>query len=495
VSEISRASVAPGAAAPSSAAERRARLRALGVLALLALTFAAFWPTTVSLMGRWEDTTERTYTHGYLVLVLASWMVWRDRDSLSSAYARPFLPGLGFLVLGAVGWLIAWRAGLEIVHQMALPALAAMALLVGYGRQVLRRLAFVLAWLCLAIPIWDALLPLLNWISVMAVRILLRIADVPAYFVHNTFEIPQGTFAIADGCSGLHFFVVSLTVSLLYGEINRDTPRMRARLVAFALLLAMATNWLRVFIIVVVGYVSDMQHRLITGEHYTFGWYLFAGMMLVYFLIVRRWPAGERAAPAPVADDGPPVPRRGYIAALAGLALAPLALCIDVNRADDAELESVTSAPAAGLESSEPTDWRPLFPGADREIHGVYAGSPSVEVHIAGFAEQRQGKELTGHDTSLLGDLERARGAGPAPAPWRELAALDAQGGRWLLWYSYRMDSRWYPDPLRLQVEYGLLSLTGAPAAAVVALRARCDTTDCESARNALADIAGNKDP
>jgi exosortase A len=491
LSEISKASVAPAAAAPGSAAERRARLRVFGMLALLALTFVALWPTTSSLMERWEDTTGRTYTHGYLVLALALWMVWRDRDLLSSAYARPFLPGVGFLVLGAAGWLIAWRAGLEIVHQVALPALAATALLVAFGRQMLRRLAFVLAWLYLAIPIWDVVLPLLNWISVMAVRTLLRIADVPAYFVNNTFEIPQGTFAIADGCSGLHFFVVSLTVSLLYGEINRDTPRTRAMLVAFALLLAMATNWLRVFIIVVVGYVSDMQHRLITGEHYTFGWYLFAGMMLMYFLIVRRWPAGARAAPAPAADDGAPVPQRGYIAALAGLALAPLALYVDANRADDAALERVMSAPAAGLESAEPTGWRPLFPGADREIHGIYAGSPSVEIHIAGFADQRQGKELTGHDTSLLGDLKRARGAGAAPAPWNELSALDARGGRWLLWYSYRMDGHGYPNPLRLQVEYGLRSLTGAPAAAVVALRARCDTTDCESARDALTDIAG----
>jgi hypothetical protein len=217
--------------------------------------------------------------------------------------------------------------------------------------------------------------------------------------------------------------------------------------------------------------------------------------MLMYFVIVRRWPAQARVAPPAPATDGARLPRRGYLAAAVGLGLAPLALYADGNRADDAALGRTMVAPAAGPESIEPTGWRPSFPGADREIHGIYAGgSPQVEIHIAGFAEQRQGKELMGHETSLLGDLKPTRGAGAAAAPWKELAALDAQGVRWLLWYSYRMDGRWYPSPLRLQVEYGIRSLTGAPAAAVVALRARCEPTHCESARNALAEIAGTTD-
>jgi exosortase A len=486
--------VVPAAAAPVPASAA-GHARALGIIGLVLLAFAAFWQTTASLMESWEDTVGRTYTHGYLVVALALWMIWRERHRLAAVPARPFLPAFGVAVAGAVGWLIAFRAGFEILHQAALPALVATAVLTAFGWRVLRVLAFPLAWLYLAIPVWDALLPVLNTISVFAVRFLLRVADVPAYFVNNTFEIPGGTFAIADGCSGVHFFVVSLTVSLLYGEINRDTPRTRAKLVAFALLLAMATNWLRIFVIVVVGYVSEMQHPLITGEHYTFGWYMFAGMMLMYFLIVRRWPAQARVAPPAPATDGARLPRRGYLAAAVGLGLAPLALYADGNRADDAALGRTMVAPAAGPEPIEPTGWRPSFPGADREIHGIYAGgSPQVEIHIAGFAEQRQGKELMGHETSLLGDLKPTRGAGAAAAPWKELAALDAQGVRWLLWYSYRMDGRWYPSPLRLQVEYGIRSLTGAPAAAVVALRARCEPTHCESARNALAEIAGTTD-
>src|SRR5688572_5516195 len=319
--------------APADAAQRFASARALTVIALVLLTFGACWPSTLSLMASWEDTVGRTYTHGYVVVVLALWMIWRDRMSWATAPARPFLPAVALLFAGALGWLVAYRAGLQIVHQAALPAFAASAVLVMFGWRTLRALAFPLAWLYLAIPIWDAVRPLLNWISVMAVRLLLRIADIPAYFVNNTFEIPSGTFAIADGCSGLHFFVVALTISLLYGEINRDNLRTRVKLVLFALLLAMATNWLRIFIIVLAGHLTDMQHQLVVNEHYSFGWYMFAGMMVLYFLVVRRWPAASETPIGPPTPTGDAIPRHGAIAAAIGLAIAPAWLLVDGNRA------------------------------------------------------------------------------------------------------------------------------------------------------------------
>ena len=57
--------------ASADAAQRFASGRAFTVIALVLLTFGAFWPSTLSLMASWEDTVGRTYTHGYVVVVLA----------------------------------------------------------------------------------------------------------------------------------------------------------------------------------------------------------------------------------------------------------------------------------------------------------------------------------------------------------------------------------------------------------------------------------------
>ena len=472
---------------PADVAQRCLRRRAVVAISVVLLTFAAFWPTAASLMARWEDTVGRTYTHGYVVLVLSLWMIWRNRARWAAGAAAPFLPAAGVLVVGALLWLVAYRAGLQIVHQAALPALAAAALCTVFGWRMTRALAFPLLWLYLAIPVWDALLPLLNWISVMAVRMLLRIADVPAYFVNNTFQIPSGIFAIADGCSGLHFFVVGLTVALLYGELNRDTPRMRAWLVAFALVLAMATNWLRIFIIVLAGHFTEMQHPLVTQEHYSFGWYMFAGMMVLYFLIVRRWPEAPATSASPPAATGVVAPTRALVAALLALAVAPAWLLIDTNRASEAQLsqamlEDAVPRPTPGAAG----DWRPNFPGASRELHGSFVEEgTTVEFHAAGYLAQHQGAELVGFGNSLLGEKLRRGPRGTAPAPWKEQLA-DGAGGRSVIWSAYRLDDRWYSSSLRVQLDYGLRSLWSAPAGAVIALRAPCTATSCDSARQTL---------
>jgi len=468
-----------------------ARRRAFASIALVLLTFAAFWPSTLSLMARWEDTVGRTYTHGYVVMALALWMIWRNR-SWTTVTAQSFVPAVFVLVAGAVCWLVAYRAGLQIVHQAALPALAATALLCVFGWRVLRALAFPLAWLYLAIPVWDALLPVLNWVSVLAVRFLLRLADIPAYFVNNTFELPAGTFAIADGCSGLHFFVVGLTVSLLYGEVNRDSLRTRIRLVLFALLLAVATNWLRIFIIVLAGHLTDMQHRLVVDEHYSFGWYMFAGMMLLYFLVVRRWPAAGSPPPAPSAPAGATIPWRGAVLAVLGLALVPAWLSIDTNRASEAGLAAAMRDDAAFDASSAPfDDWQPVFPGATRELHGVFHGADvPVQIYAAGYLSQRQGAELVSQDNSLLGAGLRGQAGGERPpSPWTQLQ-INGSSGRWILWYAYRLDGTWYRSGLRMQLDYGIRSLWGAPAAAVIELRAQCGAADCNAARESLKQIA-----
>ncbi len=477
-------------------ADNTTQRRAYAAIVTVLLTFAAFWPSTLSLMQKWEDTVGRTYTHGYVVVALGLWMIWRDRARWAAGAAQPFLPAIALLVVGALCWMIVYRAGLQIVHQAALPALAASALLAMFGWRMLRGLAFPLAWLYLAIPVWDAVLPLLNAISVGAVRLMLRIADIPAHFVNNMFELPLGTFAIADGCSGLHFFVVALTISLLYGEINRDGVGTRIKLVAFALLLAMATNWLRIFIIVLAGHLTDMQHSLVVNEHYSFGWYMFAGMMVLYFLVVRRWPAESAAAPELPAPTGPPIPRGGAIAAILGLAIVPAWILLDSNRASDAQLELAMRADAAFIESTAPDDWRPKFTGATRELHGSIRGADRpVEAYLVGYAAQRQGEEIVGFDNSLLGEgLRAARGSQVAPAPWKEVRATGPTD-EWVVWYSYRLDGRGYRSALQLQLDYGLRSLFGAPAAALIALRARCDAADCAAARETLKHIVETRNP
>jgi exosortase A len=463
------------------------RWTAVAAIALVLLTFALLWPTTSSLMVRWEDTVRRTYTHGYLIVALSLWLLWRDRAMLPPA--RTSFVGAGALIAGGVLWLIAWRAGLQIVHQALLPALAFFAVLTCCGWAAMRRMWFAIAYLYFAVPIWDAINPVLQWTSVFAVRQLLRLAGIPAFFADNTFQIPAGSFEIADGCSGLHFFVVAVAIAVLYGAINRDRWGARVNLVLFAAVLAMATNWLRIVIIVLAGHVTDMQHYLVSGEHYSFGWFMFAGAMLLFFLVVRRWPLADEAAGQVHQDSQAsrvaPIP--GFALAVSTMAAAPLWNAVDDNVASSADAHSLPTS-IAWQTSAVTSSWSPHYRGADVEQRSEYdSAGAMVEAYTATYLQQLQGKELVGHGNSMLSETMRAttRAKRAADSSWSELRAKGGAGDEWLLRFAYRIDDQWYASALRAQLSYGVRSLFAAPLSSIVVARSRC-SADCSDAEAAL---------
>ena len=71
------------------ASARTQNLRAVVAMALVVLGFLLFWPTTASLIEQWEDTVRRTYTHGFLIVAITLWLLWRDRASWSQVDIRP----------------------------------------------------------------------------------------------------------------------------------------------------------------------------------------------------------------------------------------------------------------------------------------------------------------------------------------------------------------------------------------------------------------------
>jgi exosortase A len=482
-------------AAGSRASARIQNVRAIGAMAVVALGLLLFWPTTASLIEQWQDTVSRTYTHGFLIVAITLWLLWRARAAWSQVEIRPNIPAFVAVIAVSVVWLIAYRAGVRIAHQALLPALIFGAFTACYGIAAARRNTLPFAFLYFAVPLWDALNPLLQSASTVAVRVLLRTVGIPAYFSGNTFSLPAGSLEIAGGCSGLHFFIVGVAIAVLYGELNRDSLRTRVQLVALAAVLAMLTNWLRIFIIAVAAHLTDMQHYLVSDEHYSFGWIMFAGTMVLFFLIARRWPIQDQQSAAAV--DTPPVSGaiswRGAALALASLLLAPAWQLADDNVTPLEDLPRMLPSEIPGWSTRHITrdDWQPVFVGADATQRAAFSNSSAtVESFAALYADQRQGKELMGYDNSVGGEALRVRRRASSAGPWLEMEAVDARGESWLLWYAYRLDQQWYGRTLPLQVHYGIRSLLFAPVSAVIAFRTSCAGEDCSAARTLLREFA-----
>ncbi|MGE0388377.1 MAG: exosortase A [Gammaproteobacteria bacterium] len=495
------------------AASRGASRRPLAVLVLLlAIALAAFWPSISALMELWSHPERRTYQHGYLIAAIALWLLFRERQRIARAVGRPSPTLLIFASAGAVAWAIAWNAGLQVVHFLLWPAILWAAIAGAFGWQAGRALAPPIAYLYFAMPIWDALTPGLQSATVLANKVLAIVVGMPVLIEGNYIHIPEGSFEIAGGCSGLNYLVVGLAIAALLGEVNRDRPGRRLLLIAIGGGLALASNWLRVFIIIYAGHVTDMDHYLVRVDHYNFGWVLYAFVLALFFYIARKLPESKAAAGSDLSQGSPASGRSVMPGAIAIviLALGPW-LAGTIRLAGTDELSSGAGVGVSQIELPQSQEWQPapaigdwvpMFAGADAESLVEFSrGESRVTAYTATYLRQAQGRELIGHDSRIEGLVPgrltksgvRIAAAGPGisamEAQWRSAGGSDA-----LIWWTYRIGSRDFTSGLQAQLWYGLASLWSDPVSAIVALRSEC-RPDCGQARHVLQDFAADALP
>jgi len=502
VSNTNRAPVGGTAVAIPKAGVNTPLLIVSGVLVLCALLF---WPTSQEIAQLWGDTVRRRYTHGWAALAVTVGLLWRDRRRLATVPLQP--PRWGWLLLaaGSLAWLVGHNAGLLALTTLFMPLLALTATWAAGGWTLARLAAFPLLFLYFALPLWELLNEPLQVLTAVVNLWLTRLAGIPVFMDGNVIHIPEGWFEIAGGCSGLHFFVVALAIATLHAHIDRDDARSRAMLLALAAGLALLTNWIRVFIIIVAGHLSDMQHFLVKVDHYYFGWVLFAFVLVGYVYLAGRLPRRARVerpmGPASATESSG---RTGAAIALAIAALAagPAWSLVQPRGSAAAAAPPPVLAGWSGPESSL-GDWRPVFANADDELLVEYFSDAAgaVAIYRALYRSQRQGKELRGYDNTLAGAHYRelgseARemrvGSGAIPVIEHRLESLD--GRKRLVLSLFTVAGEPTAMRLRDQVAYGVRSLVGPPPASVVALSAECKP-DCDRARSALGAFAAEALP
>src|SRR5438552_19097242 len=91
---------------------------ALMVVSLLVWILAVYARTTYSMVSIWVRS--ETFAHGFVVIPIFLYLLWRERDHLVSIESRPFFPALlGIALMGAI-WLVGDRLSVISVTQFAM---------------------------------------------------------------------------------------------------------------------------------------------------------------------------------------------------------------------------------------------------------------------------------------------------------------------------------------------------------------------------------------
>lgn len=411
-----------GIAAPTSHA-------AFALIALaLAAPFVLYFGTAQSIVQVWNSS--ETFAHGYAILPISLWLVWRRRENFTLYPPQPWPPGLALLALAGAAWLAASVGEVQVVKQYAFVAMLPLAALTLLGPRLAGSLAFPLLFLLFAVPFGEVFVdPLIQFTADFTVAAV-RASGIPVLRTGTRFELPTGLWSVVEACSGVRYLISSVTLGSLYAYLTYRSPVRRAAFVALSVVVPILANGLRAYMIVMIGHTSNME--LATGvDHLVYGWLFFGLVMFIMFWIGSYWREEPRPAALPKAGAIPALPAPTARVAATALAVVLVAglwpAYANLNERMNANPRAVRLAapPVSWPAAPEVASWQPRFLAPSARYESAFRGPAGQAVGVKMLYYRNQDG-----DKALVSSVNRI--TGPKDA-WHETASarrVEAVGGR-----------------------------------------------------------------
>ena len=223
------------------------RIRGVVFAIATALTLVLFWPAFKFAWAKWG--TDPNYGHAYFVPVAAGFLVWQKRAALRAQTLAPSVSGFAFVVPAVVLHILANNAGLLRLSMVAFDVTVAGLLVMFLGWALLRRVAFPLAFLLLAVPIplylESTTLPMKLIASATAVRILNALGQ-SVYREGTIIHLSNLSLEVATACSGIRSLVLVCTVGAFYGYVSQASNLRRWVVFLASVPIALGANVARI---------------------------------------------------------------------------------------------------------------------------------------------------------------------------------------------------------------------------------------------------------
>jgi len=259
------------------------------------IAMVLFAPTWLRLFELWLA-FDQVLAHGLptFLLYLGLLIVHPPRESKPNTYfwVKPSnWPILGslFLITTTLCWVILELVNIDTLSYMMLPFGVATVTWALLGFQAAARLVPHLLVLSLSLPFWGDLIAPLVSLASLAVGKIVSELGMTALIEGSSITLPYGRLLIADGCSGIRYFAISILLASTIALLNDYHWRGWLIAITLAGVLGVLSNWVRITGLVIIGYQSEMQSNLMQ-EHETYGWLIYAVFALpaLYLAPVKR---------------------------------------------------------------------------------------------------------------------------------------------------------------------------------------------------------------
>jgi exosortase len=274
------------------------RLGLWASIALLVTAFAFLYRAVIAKLV-YDWTHDDNFSHGFLIVPIAAYLVWERRKKLAATPIEPTVFGLVLLV-GSLATLAAGILGAELfLSRVSMIGVVAGVVLFTTGWRILRMLVFPLAFLLLMIPIpaiiFNEIAFPLQLLASRGAVFTLSMAQIPVLREGNVIVLANTSLEVAEACSGIRSLISLVTLAIVYGYFIDDRIWARVVLTLAAVPVAVAANAARVAGTgVAAHYYGPVAAE---GFFHTFsGWILFLVAFVMLFAIQKLLGTGTPAS-------------------------------------------------------------------------------------------------------------------------------------------------------------------------------------------------------
>jgi exosortase A len=452
----------------------------LAILAgVAAAILALFRRDAADVVALWSN--DATFNHCFLILPLIAWLIWQRLPQLRALTPAAWAPGLLLAAAGALGWLLGDASGINFARQFGLLLMLEGAVIALLGKAVARGLAFPLFYAIFLVPIGEEMVPAMQTLTAQLAALLLGLTAIPAHLEGIFITTPGGYFEVAEACAGARFLIAMLAFGALVANVCYRSWRRRLAFLAVATLVPILANGVRAWGTIYIAEQTSLNFAE-SFDHVVYGGIFFA--VVIAIILGIGWRFFDRGVDEPWFDPQrlqPVAPKSGrpelVAAGLLALAAAGPLWSATVSAAGSHEPPAAIAFPDVPGWQRVPAGaglpWAPHYAGADRLALAHYSDSRGriVDLAIAVFARQSEGRELVGFGQGAVAPNGNWAWTADAPAPPDGRAERIASHGvaREVLSF-YRVGNALTGSRMGVKLETMKVRLLGGPQRAVAVL-------------------------
>lgn len=248
----------------------------------LIVWLVVFYDSIMDMVSVWSHS--KTYEHGFLIAPICVWLVWQEKDKFKASHLSTSWLAATLLAGVCLIWMVGLASDIALFEHAS--AIFSLQLIIWalVGNMTARAYYFPILYLVFCIPFGEELIPYLQSVTANISVWLVRLTGIPIYREGMFLAIPNGRFEVAEACSGIRFLISSIALGTLFAYIFFRKKWKFILFVVFSCILPVIANGLRAYGIIIVGYLTDMEHA--TGaDHLVYGWLFFCLVTTISFSI------------------------------------------------------------------------------------------------------------------------------------------------------------------------------------------------------------------